>query len=106
MNQMPATAADLRAYMDRMYANGQVTVGPDARALAAHLFSPPLGPAVPLFRVTRLVTVGLLPPAIREGYGFEGTRAARACRVVMSVVRRVRRLLPAVLREWPIARAA
>jgi uncharacterized protein (DUF2236 family) len=106
-DRIPRTAAELRRYLDRMYASGEITVGPDAKALAAALFSPPLGPAVGLFRITRLLTVGFLPPAIRDGYGFAwDARRERACRAVMAVVRRVRRLLPPILREWPSARAA
>jgi uncharacterized protein (DUF2236 family) len=105
--QTPRSAPELRAYLDRMYASGQIAVGPDAKALAASLFSPPLGPAVALFRVTKLVTVGFLPPAIRAGYGFTwDARRERACRALMKVIRQVRRLLPARLREWPSARAA
>jgi uncharacterized protein (DUF2236 family) len=62
---------------------------------------------VALFRVTKLVTVGFLPPAIRAGYGFTwDARRERACRALMKVIRQVRRLLPARLREWPSARAA
>jgi uncharacterized protein (DUF2236 family) len=103
----PRTAAQLRAYLDRMYAGGEIAVGSDARALAASLFSPPLGPAVGLFRITKLLTVGFLPPAIRAGYGFTwDARRERACRALMTFVRRVRRLLPPMLREWPHARAA
>lgn len=105
--EMPRTAAELRAYLDRMYASGEIAVGPDAKALAASLFSPPLGPAVGLFRITRLLTVGFLPSSIRAGYGFTwDSRRARACRAVMTLVRSVRRLLPPMLREWPSARAA
>ena len=106
-DQMPSTAGELREYFDRMYAAGAIVVGPDARALAAQLFSPPLGPAVPLFRITRLVTIGLMPKHIRAGYGFEwDARRERAFRAVMAVVRRVRKLLPPILREWPISRVA
>jgi uncharacterized protein (DUF2236 family) len=106
-DQMPRTAAELRVYLDRMYASGQIAVGPDARALAAALFAPPLGPAVALFRITRLLTTGFLPPAIRDGYGLAwDARRARACRALMTLVRRVRRVLPPMLREWPSARAA
>jgi uncharacterized protein (DUF2236 family) len=53
------------------------------------------------------VTVGFLPPAIREAYGFTwDSRRERACRALVNVIRRVRRLLPPMLREWPSARAA
>jgi uncharacterized protein (DUF2236 family) len=107
MDAMPSTVAALREYMARMYAGGDIVVGPDARALAAQLFLPPLGPAVPLFRITRLVTVGLMPSQIREGYRFEwDAKRERAFRAVMAVIRGVRRLLPASLREWPISRVA
>jgi uncharacterized protein (DUF2236 family) len=107
LDRMPRTVTQLRAYMDRMYASGRIAVGPDARSLAASLFSPPLGPAVSLFRITRLVTVGFLPPAIREGYGFPwDSRRERTCRALMKLIRQVRRLLPPMLREWPSARAA
>lgn len=105
--QMPRTAAELRAYLDRMYGGGDITVGADAKALAASLFSPPLGPAVGLFRITKLLTVGFLPPAIRAGYGFTwDARRQRACRALMKVIKQVRRFLPPMLREWPSARAA
>ena len=104
---VPRNAAQVREYLDRMYASGQIVVSQDAKNLAAALFSPPLGPAVALGRVTRLVTVGLLPPAIREGYGFTwDARREKTCRALVSVVRRVRRLLPPMLREWPSSRAA
>lgn len=106
-DKMPISDAQLRAYLDRMYASGHIAVGPDARTLAAALFSPPLGPAVALGRVTRLLTKGLLPASIREGYGFAwDSRRERTCRALVTLTRRVRRLLPAMLREWPSARAA
>src|SRR5262245_20658031 len=57
IDQMPRTAHQLRQYLDRMYTSGHVVVSPAARALAGALFSPPLGPAVGLFRITKLVTV-------------------------------------------------
>jgi uncharacterized protein (DUF2236 family) len=71
------------------------------------LFAPPLGPAVPMFRVTKVLTLGLLPGPIRAQYGFEWDgRRARVFRALASSVRRIRRLLPPLLREWPIARRA
>jgi uncharacterized protein (DUF2236 family) len=105
--RLPLTRAALAAYMDRMYASGAIVVGPDARVLADGLFSPPLGPATRLFRLTRLVTTGLLPEAVRAGYGLPwDARRARTFARVIAFIRRVRRLLPPLLREWPIARAA
>jgi uncharacterized protein (DUF2236 family) len=104
---LPRTQQQLRAYLDQEYSSGRIVVGPDARALAASLLAPPLGPAVHLFRLTRLVTVGLLPEQIRDEYGFAWEdRHARAFTRLVRLVRAVRKLLPAVLREWPSARAA
>ena len=76
--------------------------------LAAALLSPPLGPAAaPLFRVTRLITLGLLPAHVREAYGFPwNAQRERSFRRAVALIRRTRRLLPAVFREWPAARMA
>jgi uncharacterized protein (DUF2236 family) len=53
------------------------------------------------------VTVGLLPADIRAAYAFEwDAQRERAYRAVMTLVRRMRWILPPMLREWPAARAA
>ena len=102
---LPVDRRGLDGYLTRMYASGEIAVGPDARALADALFSPPLGPATRLFRITRLVTTGLLPESVRAGYGLQwDARRERTFRAVMTFIRRARRLLPASLREWPVAR--
>jgi uncharacterized protein (DUF2236 family) len=105
--QLPRRFADLEEYLQRKYNSGEIAIGADARALADALFSPPLGPAVHLFRITRLFTVGLLPDHLRDGYAFAwDQRRQRSFQIVARLLRRLRRLLPPVLREWPIARAA
>jgi uncharacterized protein (DUF2236 family) len=104
---LPRTVAELESYLQRTYASGAITVGSDARSLAASLLSPPLGPAVHVFRLTRLFTVGLLPDSIRAEYGFTwDSRKARAFGRLVRLIRALRRMLPAMLREWPVARAA
>jgi uncharacterized protein (DUF2236 family) len=104
---LPTSVDDLEQYLRRKYDSGEIVVGDDARILAAGLFSPPLGPAVHVFRVTRLVTIGLLPDAVRTGYGFAWDgRRDRAFRAIVKVLRGLRWMLPSRLREWPIARAA
>jgi uncharacterized protein (DUF2236 family) len=106
-DQLPRTAANLRQYLEEKYRGGDIHIGADARALADALFSPPLGPAVPLFRITRLFTIGLMPGHLREGYKFAwDERRARSFRTLTRIFRRLRRLLPTMLREWPIARVA
>ena len=106
-DRLPRRVADLRRYLQEKYSGGEIAVGADARALADALFSPPLGPAVHLFRITRLFTTGLLPGQLRDAYALAwDERRARSFRTIARFVRRLRRLLPSVLREWPIARAA
>ena len=77
-----------------------------AEALGCDVFAG-FAAAAPLFKLTRLITIGMLPPLVREGYGFEwDARRERAYRRAIAFVRRTRRILPTVLREWPIARVA
>jgi uncharacterized protein (DUF2236 family) len=105
---VPMRYDELCAYMKQRYAAGDIVVTPRARRLAAALLSPPLGPAAaPLARITKLVTVGLLPDDLRRGYGFAwDDRRDRVFRAIMLVVRRTRWILPPMLREWRVARAA
>lgn len=70
----PATYADFRAYFDATVASLEVT--DVARDLGGFIVDPelplrlhvPLGPAL---RLNRRLTIGTLPPAIREQFGFE-----------------------------------
>jgi uncharacterized protein (DUF2236 family) len=105
---VPGDYAGILSYMERMYASGEIRVSPTASTLAGSLLAPPLGPAAaPLFRLTRLVTQGLLPPDIRVAYGFAWDDGReRAFQRALSMIRGMRRWLPARLREWPAAREA
>lgn len=105
---LPRGTAALHTYMEEMLQSGRLVVTDTSRALARQVLYPPLGPALwPAFRPVRLITIGSLPPAIREAYGFHwGAAEARALARWVTFLRTVRASLPAVLREWPIARAA
>ncbi len=104
---VPKSLAEFQAYMNAMLAGNQILVGPAARSLAKDILYPPtpiLKPAGPLLR---LLTAGLLPPALREA--FEMNWNNRREKVFKLVVRTVRKLLPLVprpLRIVPQARAA
>jgi uncharacterized protein (DUF2236 family) len=103
---LPCSLAEHESYMEQMFVNGQLEVTENARRLARSLLSPPLGPAAALlFSPVRLTTIGLLPSAIRQGYGFawDAHHDAAFGRFV-SLVRHVRWCLPRMLREWPAAR--
>jgi uncharacterized protein (DUF2236 family) len=95
----------LHAFLDRMHTSGAIAVGADARTLAPHVMSPLGLVAAPYDWFNRLLTVGLLPPGIREAYGYRWSgRDAHALRRVAALLRGARRLTPPVLALWPEAR--
>lgn len=72
----------------------RLRVGEDALAVARTVLAPPVPPPLrPFLRSLQLVTVGLLPPAMREQYGLRWTPAHRAALALQS--RSVRTILPA-----------
>jgi uncharacterized protein (DUF2236 family) len=83
-----------------------IAVSARSRALAhAILFPPGWRLMWPPFRALQLITIGLLPPAIREGFGFKWTaRDARALTRWTSALQRLHHAAPPFVREWPAAR--
>jgi uncharacterized protein (DUF2236 family) len=58
-----------------------------------------------VFRPLQLITIGLLPPRVRQDYGFTWTaRDARALARWTLALRLLHRALPRLIREWPAAR--
>ena len=104
---VPRSWAVLQRYIASMFVSGAIVVGDQARALAGAVLQPPLGIlARPLTAVTRLVTVGLLPDALRQAYGLPWTdRDERRMKTTLRLIRRARRVTPAGLALWPDARA-
>lgn len=102
---LPRTRVELDSYVQTMLTNGPLHVTQTARDLAAALLSPRLGPAIVLFSPIRLITIGLLPPRIRDEYGFSwNDRDDVKLGRWVGVVKRVRTWLPRFAREWPQAR--
>jgi uncharacterized protein (DUF2236 family) len=103
---LPRDSAQLDAYMREMLAGGRIVVTDTSRALARAVLYPPRWYAAwPAFRPIQLLTIGTLPPVVRHAYGFEWRpRDARALARWTAMLRRSVRLLPAVAREWPMAR--
>jgi uncharacterized protein (DUF2236 family) len=102
---VPSDAASVSAFMREMRSRGEICVGEDARRMASALLAPGIALAAPVFWVSGLITVGLLPDDLRQAYGFEWSerRAQRFGRLT-TLVRQTRRLLPPIIREWPAAR--
>lgn len=105
-DDVPRTWTDLRAYLDRMYASNALAVGTQGRQLASAVLTPSGGWLVaPATWINRIVTIGLLPPQVREQYEMTWTpRDARVFTRLVSVLRASRRGLPAALAHWPAAR--
>ena len=103
---LPDTRDRLERYLREMQQEGRLAVGDQARRLAAALLAPPGGRWVaPALWLGRLTTVGLLPAALRDGYGLAwGARDARRLRKAAVVLRAARRIVPPAMREWPAAR--
>ena len=113
---LPADLATFEAYLERMLApDGAVRVGPLARELAEVVLHPPLGPVVPALAAVPPVAyawtlwpaVGLLPPSVRDAYGFRWGPLERAVSAwLVSGWRAWRPWLPAGFRQMPHALAA
>jgi uncharacterized protein (DUF2236 family) len=103
---VPRTWQQLQDYMSAEMASGRVTVGAEARALSPDILRSALGRMVwPLQHAGELVTVGSLPPAIRDGYGFAWTDAReRRRRRVLAALRALRAATPDRVARWPEAR--
>lgn len=103
---LPRDTAQLDAYMRGMLADGTIVVTDASRALVRALLYPPRWHvAWPVSRPLQLITIGSLPPPIREAYGFEWrARDARALARWTMALRTLLRLLPSIARHWPMAR--
>jgi uncharacterized protein (DUF2236 family) len=103
---VPRTWPAVRARMQRTLSSGAITVGPQARQLAAAVLAPRAGWIVPpALWVNQLVTTGLLPDEVRRQYGFPwDARRQLAFERVVRGVRALRQRAPRPLALWPEAR--
>ena len=104
---VPASLDAFNTYMQHMLTGRTICVGATARSLAQEILHPRpwlLKIGGPLFS---LITVGLLPAPLREGYSLRwGDRKERLFRIVAKSIRRFLPLVPRALRIVPHARAA
>src|SRR5215213_136862 len=108
-HEMPAAIEDFDDYMRGMLESGDLFITPQARELAIQIvMRPPVHIAVrPLLELANQITVGLLPPDIRRGYGlsWDPARSAALHGGAEYVKRVLVPLLPERLRVTPRARA-
>ena len=96
------------AYMQGMIDSREVAVGTEARRMADLVLRPSFRGVPRLaFAPLSVITAGLLPPALREGYGLKWGRPQRAafaaCRTALP---RVVAMAPGAVRLLPPARQA
>ena len=107
---MPQDIEGFEAYMAERYASPELVVTPQARELAIDIVLRPPVPLHlrPLLELVNQITVGLLPPRVREQYGFswDPVRAVALHGGAEYVKRVVVPVLPERVRMLPMARAA
>ena len=105
-DDVPRTWSELSSLMAETYASGVIIVTDEARGLASAVLSPPLATlSGPLASINRLITRGLLPPAVRAQYGYSWTATdSQRLDRMMRFLKRTRRWLPRSIAIWPEAK--
>lgn len=104
---VPPSVESFDAYIEEMLMGNAIAVGPTARSLAREILHPRpwfLKIAGPL---SSFMTVGLLPPSLREAYGVRWNQdKEKAFQFLAKAIRCLLPLVPSPLRIVPHARAA
>jgi uncharacterized protein (DUF2236 family) len=103
---LPGSAAEVARALSLALTDGRLAVGPAARTLARDILSPAGARlAWPLSDLNRLVTVGLLPPGLRQAYDLRWTADdERKLERWTARLRAFSRHAPQRLRRWRVAR--
>jgi len=104
--QFPPTLAALRAWMAALVDSGEVHVTDQGREIAQTILRPPAW-WWPFLIPFQPVTVWLLPPQLREQFGYGwGPRREACMRQLAAISRWLVPKLPRALRDLPVARSA
>lgn len=98
----PRSWAALQSYLAAVIDSGVLALTPETRALGTAVLSPQAASIpLPLSGIHRLMAAGLLPPAVRDAYGFpwDAEREVRFRRAIRAV-RRIRRVAPRFVACW------
>jgi uncharacterized protein (DUF2236 family) len=100
---LPAGYLDFHAYVCRMLDGSQLAVDKPAQELAAAVLDGWVaGVPHPPPAVTKLLTAGLLPARLQEGFGLAwGRREQDRYAVLRGMIRAAAPSLPPTLRYWP-----
>ncbi len=104
----PSSLEDFNRYMEAMIDGGEVRVEDDALRMGRLVLQPRF-PGVPrmAFAPLSVITAGLLPPALREGYQFKwGTVERAAFAACQTILPRLVAIAPQPVRWLPPARDA
>lgn len=101
-DDLPADYLAFRRYMDRMLLSEALVVTRPAKRLADFLLAAPSAPLAPFAAWYRMMTAGLLPERLREGFGlaFSGRERA-AYRASARALRAAYPRLPVLVRTVP-----
>ena len=105
---LPATYAAVQQYMRDALASREIAIGSAAQFIAQKVLYPPM-PLLrkPLWMMVRLITVGQLPPDIRQAYGLRwGMRQRVGFRMARGVGHLLCRLFPNALSRSPLVNFA
>src|SRR2546421_1892155 len=105
---LPASYTAVQQYMRDALASGEIAIGPAAHFIAQKVLYPPM-PWLrrPLWAVVRLITVGQLPPDIRQAFGLRWTTRHRiGFRLARGAGHLLRRLFPDALGRSPLVNFA
>ena len=105
-DDLPRSWADVMTALDAEYRSGRIVVSPVARTLSRALLYPRGSALVgPTMWANRVLTIGLLPPHLREGYGFTWSPGReRALALLTGALRFMRRMVPGTVALWRDAR--
>jgi uncharacterized protein (DUF2236 family) len=105
---LPPTYTAVQEYMREVLASGEIAIGPAANFIAQKVLYPPM-PLLrkPLWAIVRLITVGQLPPDIRQAYGLPWTtRHKVGFQMARGAGHLLRRLFPNALGRSPLVNFA
>lgn len=105
---LPATIDDFHAYMRETLTSDHLALTPEAKEVQRIVMHMPV-PLVlrPLLMATEQVTVGILPPRLRDMYGFAwDSPRQKLLDLAFAGSRQLLARVPQPLRELPYARAA